>query len=356
MSAYRAGSGALRVALIGSGQVAHALAQQIDARSASDALPRLCLHQAINARASLQVATREWLPAVAWLAAQERCGWRDPKPLLNEDIDIVIDLSASDAVAGEHARWLQRGIAVITANKRGLGADAERAQAIASAVRRSADYGDAATVGAGLGALRRLRELHACGEQVLSIAGVLSGTLAWLLDRFDGSQAFSTLVRQAHALGYTEPDPRDDIGGSDVLRKLRILARAVGWPADDASISLDPRLHCAHGSDPWRDIEALDAGIAALYAECPSPSARLAVVARATPDGGGVGLEWLSSDDPLAQHAGCDNTIVIHSQRYRERPWVLRGPGAGPELTGAAVYEDLWVAARSRHPLQRQAA
>ena len=347
--------GDVGVALIGSGQVAQALARLIDARSTHAGSATPLLRQAINARASLRPRRADWLPTVTRLAAQPRLTCADPVPRLADDIDVAIDLSASDAVAAEHAVWLRRGIAVITANKRGLGAAAERAHAIHAAIREASDYGDAATVGAGLGAVRRLRELRACGEPVLSIAGVLSGTLAWLFDRFDGSQPFSTLVRQAHALGYTEPDPRDDVGGSDVLRKLRILARAVGWPAHDDAIIVDARLHCGDGNDPWRDIEALDAGMARLIGERPASTARLAVVARATPDRARIGIEWLSGDDPLAQRSGCDNAIVIHSQRYRERPLVMRGPGAGPELTAAAVFEDLWVAIRERRG-RRQAA
>ena len=349
------GCGDVGVALIGSGQVAQALARQIDARGCLADGRVLSLRQAINARTGVRPPRGDWTPTLTQLAAQPRIVSADPVPQLATNIDIAIDLSASDAVAAEHAVWLRRGIAVITANKRGLGAAAERAHAIHAAIREPSDYGDAATVGAGLGAVRRLRELHACGEPVLSIAGVLSGTLAWLFDRFDASQPFSTLVRQAHALGYTEPDPRDDVGGGDVLRKLRILARAVGWPVTDEFIVMDPRLHCAHGSDPWHDVQALDPGLAALIAERPSPSARLAVVARATPERGRIGIEWLTADDPLAQRSGCDNAIVIHSQRYRERPLVLRGPGAGPELTAAAVYEDLLVAIRERRG-RRQAA
>lgn len=345
----------LGVALIGSGQVAQALARQVDARTLLADGSALTLRQAINARASLRPPRGHWLPTLTRLAAQPRLNHSDPIPQLTDDIDVVIDLSASDAVAAEHAHWLRRGIAVVTANKRGLGGTAERAHAIHASIREPSDYGDAATVGAGLGAVRRLRELHACGEPVLSIAGVLSGTLAWLFDRFDGSQPFSALVRQAHALGYTEPDPRDDVGGGDVLRKLRILARAVGWPVADEFIAMDPRLHCTHGGDPWHDMQALDLGLAALIAERPSPSARLAVVARATPEQGRIGIEWLAADDPLAQRSGCDNAIVIHSQRYRDRPLVLRGPGAGPELTAAAVYEDLLGAVRERRG-RRQAA
>lgn len=163
-----------------------------------------------------------------------------------------------------------------------------------------------------------------------------------------GCRPFSELVREAHAQGFTEPDPREDIAGTDVVRKLRILARAVGWPVPDQSVEIDARLHCPGSADPWADIAALNAGMADLLSTRPDPAATPAVVARAEPKRLRVALEWLPATDPLAQRSGCDNAIVIHSERYRERPLVLRGPGAGPELTAAAVLEDALNAVSAR--------
>ena len=138
---------------------------------------------------------------------------------------IVIDATASDEVADRHAQWLAHGIHVVTACKLGQGTSLARWRAIREACQSgNAQYGDSATVGAGLPLLRSLRELQAGGDRIHAIAGVLSGSLAWLFNRYDGMRPFSTLVRQARDAGYTEPDPREDLSGEDVRRKLLILA------------------------------------------------------------------------------------------------------------------------------------
>ena len=347
---------AARIALIGTGQVARALAVAIDRRASRLGSTGLRLAWLCNSRGQARPEAPEWRGAVDRLDRTERSQRTDPSPELADGLDVVIDLSASDAVAARHAEWLARGMAVVTANKRGLGESAARADAILAAGRAGGEYGDSATVGAGLGGVRRLRELHACGEPVHAIAGVLSGTLAWLFDRYDSRRPFSELVREAHAQGYTEPDPREDIAGHDVARKLRILARAVGWPVPDGSVEIDPRLRCPEGPEPWAAIVSLNAGIDELFRQRPDPSARPAVVARACPERRVIGLEWLVPDDPLAQRSGCDNAIVIHSERYRERPLVLRGPGAGPELTAAAVLDDVLAVLQGRRQRSAWAA
>ena len=191
------------------------------------------------------------LPALAWLAnsravqpaagdlatmleqanaapRRERAlqGWAEAEAL--QAGDILVDATASDTVAGWHPEWLARGVHVVTANKLGHGSLLARSQAIAQAqVHGRARYGDSATVGAGLPVLSSLRALVAGGDRIHAVEGVLSGSLAWLLGAYDGARPFSALVREAAAAGYTEPDPRIDLSGEDVRRKLLILARAA---------------------------------------------------------------------------------------------------------------------------------
>lgn len=332
------------IALVGTGQVAEALAKRIDALTARNLLPPISLFQVLNSRGANADASTKWTDRVERLSDLPRNGQADPLPHLAPGVELVIDLTASDAVASQHPVWLAEGRIVVTANKRGLGESDRRARALLEAEQRPGRYRDSATVGAGLGAIRRLRELNLCNEEVFEIAGVLSGTLAWLFDHFDGSRPFSDLVRDAHGLGLTEPDPRDDVGGGDVVRKLKILARAVGWDVPDDGPSVDLLLNCGNGTDPWADIAALDEAFAALFAEQPRPDAKPAVVARAKPGDYRIAVEWLLPSDPLAQRDGCDNAILIRSERYNERPLVLRGPGAGPELTAGAVLEDVLLA------------
>jgi homoserine dehydrogenase len=143
---------------------------------------------------------------------------------------LLIDCSASDAVAEHYAGWLAAGLHVVTPNKLAGSGPLARWQAIRAACNHGMRFRYEATVCAGLPVVQTLRDLLDTGDELLAVEGMFSGTLAWLCNRHDGKQPFSALVREAHALGYTEPDPRDDLSGLDVARKLVILAREAGWP------------------------------------------------------------------------------------------------------------------------------
>ena len=233
-AAYRAP----RLALLGTGVVGSALVARYQRlQSAGLALPPLAW--LANSRALHDCAGA---PQRALEEANGAAARRDDLPPWAEAEalhagDIVIDATASDAVAGWHAEWLSRGVHVVTANKLGAGSGWSRAQAIAQACAASgARYGDAATVGAGLPLLRSLRALVAGGDRIHRVEGVLSGSLAWLFNHYDGMRPFSGFVRQARQAGYTEPDPRIDLSGEDVRRKLLILARAAGLPLEQADV------------------------------------------------------------------------------------------------------------------------
>ena len=204
-------SAPLRIALLGTGNVGRALIDLVDARRDAG----LALVHVANSRAE----------------------WRDPLAL---PAQVVVDATASDEIAARHADWLARGVHVVTANKLGQGASLARWQAIDDAcVTSGAQYGDSATVGAGLPLLLSLRALRRGGDAIASIAGVLSGSMAWLLAHHDGARPFSQLVREARAAGYTEPDPRIDLRGEDVRRKLLILARAAGVPLEADEVQVE---------------------------------------------------------------------------------------------------------------------
>ena len=309
------------------------------------------------------------VPALAWLAnsrALQACGHSardaldtanlsaphdgDLPPWAEDEAlragDIVVDATASDSVADWHAEWLSRGVHVVTANKLGVGGAWSRAQAIARARADSgASYGDAATVGAGLPLLRSLRALVAGGDRIHRVEGVLSGSLAWLFNHYDGMRAFSGFVRQARQAGYTEPDPRLDLSGEDVRRKLLILARAAGLPLQAEDVRVDSLVPAELAALPLPALDAalpqLDAPLAARFKEAYRNGARLRFIGRFDAERASVGLQALPLDHPLCAGGGTDNRVAIYSDRYPDQPLVIQGPGAGADVTAAALLDDV---------------
>lgn len=261
--------------------------------------------------------------------------------------DIVVDATASETVAERHAHWLARGIHVVTANKLGAGADWSRAQAIRAACESGgARYGDSATVGAGLPLIRSIRELVRGGDRIHRVEGVLSGSLAWLFNHYDGMRPFSGFVRQAREAGYTEPDPRIDLSGEDVRRKLLILARAAGLPLQALDIDVRSLVPSALATLPLGEVDAglgrLDAPLGERFREAHRNGDKLRFLGRFDAEGkASVGLAALPVDHPLCGGSGTDNKVAIFSDRYDTNPLVIQGPGAGAEVTAAALLDDV---------------
>lgn len=260
--------------------------------------------------------------------------------------DIVVDASASEDLAARHAEWLSSGAHVVTACKLGQGTSLSRWRSLrAAATAANTHYGDSATVGAGLPLLRSLRELQAGGDRIHAIAGVLSGSLAWLFNHYDGKRPFSGFVREARDAGYTEPDPRDDLSGEDVRRKIVILARATGVELEPADVEVKSLVPDAIASLPAQDLDAalptLDEAMRIRYADAYRNGEVLKFIARHENGVAKVGLEALPADHPLAAGAGTDNRVAIWSDRYCEQPLVIQGPGAGAEVTAAALIDDV---------------
>ena len=343
-----------RLALLGTGTVGNAVLQRLAQWQGTPLGARLSLVHAANSRHA--IASRFGIAAddvIELLAHGAHEGTLDAiaTSLHGDGVRIVIDATASDAVAERHAGWLAQGIHVVTACKLGQGTSLARWRAIrAASVQGGAHYGDSATVGAGLPLLRSIRELQAGGDRIHAIAGVLSGSLAWLCNHYDGLRPFSGFVREARAAGYTEPDPREDLSGEDVRRKLLILARAAGVALDAADVDVrslvPPRLAALARQDVDAALPALDKPLRGHYASAYKNGEKLRFVARLEHVHAGlakarVGLESLSAGDPLAGGAGTDNRVAIWSDRYREHPLVIQGPGAGAQVTAAALLDDV---------------
>ncbi|WP_414674566.1 homoserine dehydrogenase [Luteibacter sp.] len=261
-------------------------------------------------------------------------------------VAVLADCSASDAVADHYAGWLAAGIHIVTPNKRAASGPLERWRKIGAAADASgAHLYYEGTVGAGLPVVQTLRDLIDTGDELTAVEGMLSGTLAWLFNRFDGSVPFSALVREAHAMGYTEPDPRDDLSGMDVARKVVILAREAGvaLSLDDVAVrSLIPaELADASRDDFMANLHLMDAPMAALLAEARSAGGVLRHVARLDGRQASVGVQAIEADHAFAHARLTDNVLRFATRRYCDNALVVQGPGAGPEVTAAAVFTDL---------------
>ena len=326
---------AARVALLGTGNVGRAVLTRLERWDGRGPGERLRLAAVANTR-SVRLLAGSGAALRAHDGDQAQAAVR---ALGGSGPRIVLDATASDAVAARHAEWLASGLHVVTACKLGQGAGLDRWRAIRQAAACAGTrYGDSATVGAGLPLLRTIRALRDGGDRIHGIAGVLSGSLAWLLSRHDGWRPFQDLVDEARALGYTEPDPRQDLSGEDVRRKLLILARAAGVLLAPADVEVRPLA-----------AEVLDAA----HAKACSAGGVLRYVARLDCRDGDVvsarvGLEVLLADDPLAAGTGTDNRVAIRSDRYPLQPLLIQGPGAGADVTAAALLDDaLCIAAEA---------
>ncbi|MCW8808061.1 MAG: homoserine dehydrogenase [Rhodanobacter sp.] len=259
---------------------------------------------------------------------------------------VIIDATASSSLASRHAEWLAHGYHVVTANKALAGGELSGWRALQAATANGASYGDAATVGAGLPVLSTLRRLRSCGDALLTLEGVFSGSLSWLFNQYDGSAPFSALLREARRLGYTEPDPRSDLSGEDVARKLLIIARHAGFSigSDEVAVeSLVPEaLRSISAESFLARLEELDGALAARHAEAAARGNVLRFLARLNQRGHArVGLVEVAPTHPAARLYGTDNQFALTTTRYNTQPLVIQGPGAGPEITAQALLGDV---------------
>jgi len=343
-----------RLALLGTGTVGTAVLRRLEQWVDTPFGARLSLVHVANSRhatsAVLGLTPRE-VPRLLQSHPQSSRLDGLPAALRGVGVQVVIDATASPAVAERHAEWLAQGIHVVTACKLGQGTDLARWRRIrAACVRGGTTYGDSATVGAGLPLLRSIRDLQAGGDRIHAIAGVLSGSLAWLFNHYDGLRPFSGFVREARDAGYTEPDPREDLSGEDARRKILVLARSAGVELDSNEVEVESLVPASLADCDRDDVDGalthLDTALRERFATARKDGRRLRFIARLENirDGKGdarVGLEALSEDHPLAGGAGTDNKVAIWSDRYREQPLVIQGPGAGAEVTAAGLLDDV---------------
>lgn len=264
---------------------------------------------------------------------------------LNLPNSIFVDNTANLEVAQQYSKILENSISISTPNKIANSSDYISYKNLHETARkRSVQFSYETNVGAGLPVISTLRNLIDSGDTIIKIEGVLSGSLSYIFNSLSPGKSFSNIVKEALDLGFTEPDPRADLGGLDVMRKILILSREVGFPLEMDDISFEPIIPSYLIDAPniksfLKELPKEDDYFSKLVSD--SVDEKLCVIAKLENGRASVKLEKVGMDSPFYHLEGSDNMIVFTTERYLERPLVVRGPGAGAEVTAAGVFAEI---------------
>ncbi|HEX5793438.1 MAG TPA: homoserine dehydrogenase, partial [Rheinheimera sp.] len=345
----------LQVVVAGAGNVGSEFISMLAAQQQRFA-DRLQLELAgvLNSRQALfsrNIDIKQWQPLLAQSAtwqAEQLTAYLAALPAPK----VLVDMTPSRDFSLLYPAFIAAGCDIISANKQGVTLPGAEYQQIKQAlVQHQRQWLSNTTCGAGIPVQRTLQELRSAGDQIIEVSGIFSGTLSWLLCLYDGTKPFSDFVLDAQQGGLTEPDPRDDLSGKDVQRKLLVLARGLGITLELGDIKLQPLLPAGleHGSwqDFWEKRDILDAELLAKLTAAKTQSKVLRYVAALSLEQGkvsaSVSLQQVSPQHALAAIAPCDNVFVIRSGWYQDNPLVLKGPGAGRVVTAGGLHADLAV-------------
>jgi bifunctional aspartokinase / homoserine dehydrogenase 1 len=260
---------------------------------------------------------------------------------------VLVDCTASPDIADAYHDFVNANLHIVTPNKKANVLPWKQYTALMDLMKKRQKYFlYEANVGAGLPVISTLGDLIASGDHIIKVEGILSGTLSYLFNQFDGTKPFSEVLREAHKLGFTEPDPREDLSGGDVARKLLILARHLGLRLDMKDVhyeNLVPRSlrTRSFSTDLFAGFKRLDAVMLRRLEDARSRGAVLRYVGILEGFSADAGLREMPLSHPFAATKGSDNIIAITSHRYARTPLVVQGPGAGADVTAMGVFSDI---------------
>ncbi|MCH7890767.1 MAG: hypothetical protein IH921_04610 [Gemmatimonadetes bacterium] len=259
---------------------------------------------------------------------------------------VFVDATASAEVIEDYEALLRAGVAVVSANKLAFSGAMERFETLQRLGAQGRGLFFETTVGAGLPILKTIEDLVATGDVIERVEGVLSGTLGFISDRLMAGTPFSKALKEADDLGFTEPDPREDLGGRDVARKLVILGRMAGFSFELDDVKIEPLLPGGGWTDMtvdefWKRLPEVDTHFAELREQAVAAGRALRYLASVDAGQASVRMTEVPPEHPCASLSNSENLVTIISTRYADTPLVVRGPGAGPDVTAAGVFADI---------------
>lgn len=268
--------------------------------------------------------------------------------IINKNLrnSVFVDVTANAKVVEIYEDLLKKSVSVVACNKIAASSNFEKYKNLKNlAKNHNCDFFFETNVGAGLPIIGTINDLMSSGDKITSIQAVLSGTLNFVFNNYDGSRTFSEVVRQAQTEGYTEPDPRLDLAGTDVARKILILAREAGYHLEFdeiENVSFLPE-ECMKGSveDFYKAMTKYESHFKNLFDEAKSQGKILKYVAEFKDGKAKVGLQHIAPESDLYHLYGKDNIVIFKTLRYSEQPLVVKGAGAGAEVTASGVFADI---------------
>ena len=348
---FRPPGRSLRLYVTGVGRVGAALLDQINTqadRLRADGVEVVLAGLSRSKRAALQ---QRGLDLSDWRGASEAemtAGADMVESAVRSDhpCRIFVDATASADVVEHYESLLREGVAVVSANKLAFSGAMERFETLQRLGSQGMGLFFETTVGAGLPVLKTIEDLVATGDEIERVEGVLSGTLGFISDGLMAGTPFSEALKEADDLGFTEPDPREDLGGRDVARKLVILGRMAGFSFELDDVEIEPLLPGEGWADMkvdefWKRLPEVDAHFAERREQAIAAGNALRYLASVDDGQASVRMTEVAPGHPCTSLSNSENLVTIISTRYANTPLVVRGPGAGPDVTAAGVFADI---------------